>query len=85
MDDLGHLNEDAVQLAGLDNAERMHVIYEDRWVDYPRAIDLLDVLNGVLARPRTTRMASVAVYADSGMGKTNAAAAFPNPASGFLR
>jgi hypothetical protein len=70
MDDLGHLNEDAVQLAGLDNAERMHVIYEDRWVDYPRAIDLLDVLNGVLARPRTTRMASVAVYADSGMGKT---------------
>jgi hypothetical protein len=70
MNDLCHLNEDAAQLAMLAAGERMRAIYEDRWVDYPRATHLLDVLNGVLARPRTTRMASVAIYADSGMGKT---------------
>lgn len=70
MSDLDHLNADALQLVSLGSAERIHAIQEDRWINYPRADFLLNVLNGVLARPRTTRMASVAIYADSGMGKT---------------
>jgi hypothetical protein len=70
MNELGHLNEDAKQLAALGSSERMRAIYEDRWIDYTRASFLLEILNGVLTRPRTTRMASVAIYADSGMGKT---------------
>jgi predicted ATPase len=37
---------------------------------YPAATNVLAVLNEFLSRPRTTRMPSVAIYADSGMGKT---------------
>jgi hypothetical protein len=70
MNDLSHLNREAVALTALGNSERIRAIYEDRWIDYSRATFLLEALNGVLARPRTTRMASVAIYADSGMGKT---------------
>jgi hypothetical protein len=70
MSDFGHVNEDTAQLAARGNAERLHVIREDRWIDYPQATSVLTVLNEILARPRTTRMASVAIYADSGMGKT---------------
>jgi hypothetical protein len=70
MHDLSHLSDEAADLAMRDNEERTNAIYQDRWVDYPQATYLLEVLKGVLARPRTSRMASVAIYADSGMGKT---------------
>jgi hypothetical protein len=70
MSDFGHLSEETAQLAARGNVERLQVIREDRWIDYPQATAVLTVLNEILARPRTTRMASVAIYADSGMGKT---------------
>jgi ABC-type transport system involved in cytochrome bd biosynthesis fused ATPase/permease subunit len=65
-----HLSETTLELTRASTAERMRAVHEDRWVDYPRADFLLDVLNATLNHPRTTRMPSVAIYADSGMGKT---------------
>jgi hypothetical protein len=65
-----HLTPSTAELlAGSDN-DRMTVIREERWITYPRAQFTLEVLNDLLARPRTTRMPSIAIYADSGMGKT---------------
>lgn len=46
------------------------LVWGTRWVDYGRATHLLGALNGLLERPRVTRMPSIAIYADSGMGKT---------------
>ncbi|MQX43503.1 transposase [Sinorhizobium meliloti] len=40
------------------------------WVLYARAKQALDRLNQLLDHPRGTRMPSVAIYGDSGMGKT---------------
>jgi hypothetical protein len=42
----------------------------ERWVQYPRAGQALEILERLLDRPRTTRMPSIAIYGDSGMGKT---------------
>jgi len=70
MVDFDHLNEESAQLAARGHAERLRILREDRWIDYPQASAVLTVLNEILERPRTTRMASVAIYADSGMGKT---------------
>jgi len=70
MVDFDHLNEESAQLAARGNAERLRILRGDRWIDYPQASAVLTVLNEILERPRTTRMASVAIYADSGMGKT---------------
>lgn len=67
---LRHLSESTVELAQASIAERMRTVQEDRWVDHPRADLLLDVLNATLGHPRSTRMPSIAIYADSGMGKT---------------
>jgi len=39
-------------------------------VTYPKAIEILGHLNALLKHPRTTRMPSLAVYGDSGMGKS---------------
>jgi Cdc6-like AAA superfamily ATPase len=68
--DHAHLASTTVPLLDCPKAERIEAIHGDRWVTYPRARLILEVLETLLVRPRTTRMTSIAVYADSGMGKT---------------
>jgi hypothetical protein len=68
--DHSHLTSSAVELLAGSDSDRIAVIRRERWVTYPRARCALEMLETLLARPRTTRMASIAVYADSGMGKT---------------
>jgi Cdc6-like AAA superfamily ATPase len=70
MSDFEHLSEEGAELAACGDAERLRSIREDCWIDYPAATTVLATLNEFLSRPRTTRMPSVAIYADSGMGKT---------------
>jgi len=50
--------------------QRIRAIQGDRWVLHPRAKQAMAALNRLVAHPRTTRMPSVAIYGDSGMGKT---------------
>ena len=40
------------------------------WIAYPEAVEILGHLDALLKHPRTTRMPSLAVYGDSGMGKS---------------
>lgn len=63
--DHAHLASTTVPLLDCPKAERIEAIHGDRWVTYPRARLILDVLETLLVRPRTTRMTSIAVYADS--------------------
>jgi Bacterial TniB protein len=68
--DSAHLNSATAELVALSSTERIRAIETDRWVQYPRARQALAILNYVLRHPRSTRMPSVAIYGDSGMGKT---------------
>lgn len=51
-------------------AQRIEAIRSERWIAYPRAKQALAILQRLVAHPRTTRMPSLAIYCDSGMGKT---------------
>jgi hypothetical protein len=68
--DLSHLTASAAELLPESNAIRIRAILGERWVHYPRAGQVLQILNRLLDHPRTTRMPSIAIYGDSGMGKT---------------
>ena len=68
--DPSHLAPATAALLEATDAHRVEAIREERWITYPRARFSLEVLEALLVRPRTTRMPSIAVYADSGMGKT---------------
>lgn len=68
--DPSHLAPAAAVLLRGSNADRIASIREERWITYPRARGSLELLDDLLARPRTTRMPGFAIYADSGMGKT---------------
>src|ERR1700733_7357440 len=68
--DPSHLNPTAAKLLLEPNDYRIRAIHGERWVQYARAGQVLQVLNKLLSHPRTTRMPSIAIYGDSGMGKT---------------
>lgn len=65
-----HLTPAAANLLGEPVVQRIESIRSERWIAYPRAKHALAVLQHLVAHPRTTRMPSLAIYGDSGMGKT---------------
>ena len=69
-DDLSHLTPAAAELLQAPHDQRIRAILGDHWVQYARAGQVLRILDLLLEHPRTTRMPSIAVYGDSGMGKT---------------
>src|SRR5208337_1083808 len=68
--DFAHLTPSAADLLSESSEKRIRAIKSRRWVLYPRAKQALDHLSRLIDHPRGTRMPSVAVYGDSGMGKT---------------
>lgn len=65
-----HLTPSAASLLDDTGDRRIEEILSDRWVSYPRAKHALSILERLVSHPRTTRMPSLAIYGDSGMGKT---------------
>ena len=68
--DISHLTADAAYWLGENDERRVSAIQARRWVLYLRAKQVLERLKRLLDHPRGTRMPSVAIYGDSGMGKT---------------
>jgi Bacterial TniB protein len=69
-DGRSHTNAATADLLILPAYDRVRAIRSERWVSYPRVQKVTRVLEQVLDHPRTTRMPSIAIFADSGMGKT---------------
>ncbi len=68
-DTIPHLTAGAAALLAEPKAGRIRAMRSRRWVLYPRAKQALYRLDGLLEHPRGTRMPSIAVYGDSGMGR----------------
>lgn len=68
--EISHLTVTAAALLGEADNQRIRAIRSRRWLIYPRAKQVLDRLNLLVDHPRGTRMPSLAIYGDSGMGKT---------------
>ena len=65
-----HLTDEAGAVLTDSIDERVYFVRSKRWIAYPKAVEILGHLNALLKHPRTTRMPSLAVYGDSGMGKS---------------
>ena len=65
-----HLTDEAANVLADAIDERVYFVQSKRWIAYPKAVLILDHLNKLLKHPRTTRMPSLIVYGDSGMGKS---------------
>jgi type II secretory pathway predicted ATPase ExeA len=69
-DGRSHTNPATADLLILPAHDRVRAIRSERWVSYPRVQKVTRILEQVLDHPRTTRMPSIAIFGDSGMGKT---------------
>ena len=65
-----HANAATTELLDLPAQQRIRAIRSERWVSYPRVQKAIQILDQILDHPRTTRMPSIAIFGDSGMGKT---------------
>ena len=65
-----HLTDEGANVLAGAIDERVYFIQSKRWIAHPKAVHILDDLNKLLKHPRTTRMPSLIVYGDSGMGKS---------------
>jgi Cdc6-like AAA superfamily ATPase len=65
-----HLTDEAGDVLAESVDDRVYFIRSKRWIAYPKALEILAHLNALLKHPRTTRMPSLAIYGDSGMGKS---------------
>ena len=70
IDKPAHVTDEAAALLHADTEARIHYILSKPWVHYPKAKQIIELVHGLGSRPRPTRMASIAVYGDSGMGKS---------------
>lgn len=70
IDKPAHLTDEAAALLDAGAEARIHYILSKPWVYYPKAKQIIELVHGLGRRPRTTRMPSIAVYGDSGMGKS---------------
>ncbi len=87
-----HLTSRAAALLTESDERRIKSIRSQRWINYPRALQALERLRELIEHPRGTRMPSIAIYGDSGMGKTMIMKRFENehppacdPTTGTLR
>jgi len=65
-----HIHPKFRHIAALSNEERMQFMDEPRWVGYTRAQDILDVMQGLLIKPKRPRMQNLLIIGESNNGKT---------------
>ena len=70
IDKPAHVTDEAAALLDAGAEARIHYILSKPWVHYLKAKQIIDLVHDLGRRPRTTRMASIAIYGDSGMGKS---------------
>jgi hypothetical protein len=78
IDKPAHVTDEAGSLLHADDEARIRHILSKPWVHYAKAKQIVDLVHGLLRYPRTTRMPSIAVYGDSGMGKSMIVGRFRN-------
>lgn len=62
--------DDQLWLASASEPERIAFVRAERWITYPRAAAILTQMQRLLEHPRNSRMPSLLIIGESGIGKT---------------
>src|ERR1700704_6122625 len=68
--ELGHLQPRCREAALLADADRIHWLRQERWIQYPRAERILERLLDLVDYPPRDRMPCLVIYGATGMGET---------------
>ncbi|WP_354686269.1 TniB family NTP-binding protein [Cupriavidus necator] len=67
---LTHLLPTARPLAQCDDNVRIRGLARNRWIDYPRATQALEILERLIQTPERERMPCLLLHGDSNIGKS---------------
>lgn len=65
-----HLNDDAFEVVYKSKQERIAYINQDKWIPYPRAIEVLNAFEELMIYPKTERMPNLLLIGSTNGGKT---------------
>lgn len=65
-----HIHKDFQQMMCLSDSDRIAALDIPRWIGYPRATEILDILQGLLNKPKRPRMPNLLIVGESNNGKT---------------
>jgi Bacterial TniB protein len=66
----GSAEDERQWLADAGEPERVAYVRAERWITYPRAASILDQMQRLIDHPRNSRMPSLLIIGESGIGKT---------------
>lgn len=78
MTDYSHIAPQFREVMLKTDLERLNFLEEPRWIDYPAANKLRDILDGMLRVPERTRMPNLLLVGMSNSGKTSVVTRFKN-------
>lgn len=65
-----HIHRDFQSVMVLSDADRVAALDVPRWIGYSRATEILDILQGLLGKPKRPRMPNLLIVGESNNGKT---------------
>lgn len=65
-----HIHRDFIPMLALSDADRIAALDMPRWIGYTRASEILDILQGLLNKPKRPRMPNLLIVGESNNGKT---------------
>ena len=70
MNDYNHIHPEFRHVLGMSDKDRLSFMDEPRWISYDRADQILDILQGLMQKPKRPRMPNLLIVGDSNHGKT---------------
>lgn len=68
--DLSHIHHEFSHIAALSDKERIEFMDQPRWIAYPQANAIIDMMHGLMQKPLRPRMPNLLITGDSNNGKT---------------
>jgi len=68
--ELSHLHPKFHHVISLSEQERINFLHEPRWIGYPDAAKILDIMNGLINRPVNSKKDNLLIVGDPNNGKT---------------
>ncbi len=65
-----HLNDTAREALNFSAEKRIEFVRKERWIGYPKALEIIETLEELLTHPKTHRMPNLLIVSETNNGKT---------------
>lgn len=71
VDKYQHVHKDYRHLMLLDDHRRIEALHEPMWINYPRTVEVINLLKSLMNQPKKPRMQNLLIIGESNIGKTS--------------